>query len=147
MLKKIFDSSSEELASEEFFRQWTQFEKEKHLKFSWLDLFDYHYEKPMMIAVLLNLFQQCSGYNVVTYYSATLFHNMGYSEAQSLLWSAAVAVPQWIVIIFAVEFLDVTGRKSLLLYSLIGIVVSLVVLGCSTTALFASFKVWLPLVR
>ncbi|KAK7319116.1 hypothetical protein RJT34_03830 [Clitoria ternatea] len=77
----------------------------------------------------LQIFQQFVGINTVMYYSPTIVQLAGFASNQTaLLLSLVTAGLNAFGSILSIYFIDRTGRKKLLLFSLSGVVVSLVVL-------------------
>ncbi|XP_020226678.1 probable inositol transporter 2 [Cajanus cajan] len=77
----------------------------------------------------LQIFQQFVGINTVMYYSPTIVQLAGFaSNRVALLLSLVIAGLNAFGSILSIYFIDKTGRKKLLLFSLSGVVVSLVVL-------------------
>jgi SP family myo-inositol transporter-like MFS transporter 13 len=77
----------------------------------------------------LQIFQQFVGINTVMYYSPTIVQLAGFaSNKTALLLSLVTAGINAFGSILSIYFIDKTGRKKLLLFSLSGVVVSLVVL-------------------
>ncbi|RDX94135.1 putative inositol transporter 2, partial [Mucuna pruriens] len=77
----------------------------------------------------LQVFQQFVGINTVMYYSPTIVQLAGFaSNRVALLLSLVTAGLNAFGSILSIYFVDKTGRKKLLLFSLSGVVVSLVVL-------------------
>ncbi|CAJ2637085.1 unnamed protein product [Trifolium pratense] len=77
----------------------------------------------------LQIFQQFVGINTVMYYSPTIVQLAGFaSNRTALLLSLVTAGINAFGSILSIYFIDKTGRKKLLLFSLSGVVVSLVVL-------------------
>jgi len=77
----------------------------------------------------LQIFQQFVGINTVMYYSPTIVQLAGFaSNKTALLLSLVTAGINAFGSILSIYFIDKTGRKKLLLFSLSGVIVSLVVL-------------------
>jgi MFS transporter, SP family, sugar:H+ symporter len=87
------------------------------------------------VGILLSVFQQFVGINVIFYYSATLWRSVGFSENNSLLISTITSVTNIVTTLVAISLIDRIGRKPLLIIGAIGMVVTLGVLAvCFGTA-------------
>jgi sugar porter (SP) family MFS transporter len=89
------------------------------------------YVRPALIIGLgLAIFQQITGINTVIYYAPTILQGVGFSEGGAI---AATAVGVGLVnvgfTILAVRIIDRAGRRPLLIIGLIGMVISLALLG------------------
>lgn len=62
-------------------------------------------KKYLIIGMGLNAFQQFSGVNVVIYYAATIFTKAGFSKSNASLMTAAIGVPQLIMVFLSLYFL------------------------------------------
>lgn len=86
--------------------------------------------KPVIwVGILLALFQQLVGINVVFYYSNTLWQSVGFDESQSFIFSLISAAINVTVTIIAIMLVDKVGRKPLLLIGSIGMAVTLGVMS------------------
>ncbi len=84
----------------------------------------------LLVGVLLALFQQLTGINTVIYYAPTIFQYAGItSSSAAILATVGVGVINVLTTIVAVRLIDRTGRRPLLLVSLVGMTLSLVALG------------------
>lgn len=146
VLLNIYGSNNDDLAQEEYFRQFTQFEKDRSLKRHWTDLLDSRYSLHILISVILNVIQQLVGFNIITYYSATLFHHMGYVDADALVCSIATALPQLAFVLLAIHLLELVGRRKLLLISSIGVCITLILLGISTMSFMSEHQLTLSMI-
>ncbi|MGO1388752.1 sugar porter family MFS transporter [Brachybacterium alimentarium] len=82
--------------------------------------------KPIVwIGVLLSLFQQLVGINVIFYYSTTLWQSVGFDESQALLTSTITSVMNIVATIIAILLVDKVGRRLMLLVGSAGMTVSL----------------------
>ncbi|CAH9141490.1 unnamed protein product [Cuscuta epithymum] len=80
----------------------------------------------LIAGVGLMVFQQFVGINTVMYYSPTIFQLAGYASNQTaLLLSLVTAGLNAFGSIISIFFIDRTGRRKLLLISLLGVMVSL----------------------
>jgi sugar porter (SP) family MFS transporter len=75
--------------------------------------------------ILLSVFQQFVGINVIFYYSSTLWHSVGFSEGDSLLISTITSVTNIVTTLVAIALVDRVGRKPLLLIGATGMVITL----------------------
>lgn len=92
------------------------------------DLFSKRYGWPLMISLLLMLFQQMSGINAVIFYTTTIFKMAG-STIDTNLCTIIVGVVNFISTFFATVLIDRLGRKVLLYISSIAMTITLVTLG------------------
>jgi sugar porter (SP) family MFS transporter len=77
------------------------------------------------IGILLSVFQQFVGINVIFYYSNTLWHSVGFSEADSFSITVATSVVNVLVTLVAIALVDRIGRKPLLVIGSAGMAVTL----------------------
>ncbi|HEY0299551.1 MAG TPA: D-xylose transporter XylE [Arachidicoccus sp.] len=83
----------------------------------------------IVIGVLLSVFQQFVGINVVLYYAGNIFRNMGSSTDSSLLQTIIVGVVNLLFTVVAIFTVDKFGRKPLMIIGSIGMSVSMIALG------------------
>lgn len=82
--------------------------------------------KPIVwLGILLSLFQQLVGINVIFYYSTTLWQSVGFDESQALLTSTITSVMNIVATIIAILLVDKVGRRLMLLVGSAGMAVSL----------------------
>ncbi|HET6213122.1 MAG TPA: sugar porter family MFS transporter [Micromonosporaceae bacterium] len=77
------------------------------------------------VGILLSVFQQFVGINVIFYYSSTLWHSVGFNEQDSLLITVITSVTNIVTTLVAIALVDRIGRKPLLLIGAAGMVVTL----------------------
>jgi SP family sugar:H+ symporter-like MFS transporter len=77
------------------------------------------------VGIILSVFQQFVGINVIFYYSTTLWRAVGFTEQNSLLISVITSVTNVLVTIVAIVLVDRVGRKPILLTGSILMTVSL----------------------
>ncbi|MFJ4161397.1 sugar porter family MFS transporter [Microbacterium testaceum] len=75
--------------------------------------------------ILLSMFQQFVGINVIFYYSTTLWKAVGFDESNSLLISVITSITNVVVTFVAIFLVDRVGRKPILLTGSILMTVSL----------------------
>jgi len=88
----------------------------------------------VMCAVLLAVFNQLSGINVIMYYAADDLPAAGASADASMLQAVAVGATNMVFTIVAMFFIDRLGRKTLLLTGAVGMRFRWRALGCTTCA-------------
>ncbi|MFC2123437.1 D-xylose transporter XylE [Bacteroidota bacterium] len=87
--------------------------------------------KLIVIGILLSVFQQFVGINVVLYYAPEIFRNMGSGTDTSLLQTIIVGVVNLSFTILAIFTVDKFGRKPLQIIGAIGMAVAMFSLGFS----------------
>ncbi|MFZ1082986.1 MAG: sugar porter family MFS transporter [Candidatus Kryptoniota bacterium] len=88
-------------------------------------LFQKKYNFVIMCAVLLAVFNQLSGINVIMYYAPLIFEKAGASTNLAMLQAVGVGVTNMLFTIIAMFFIDKFGRKTLLLVGAVGMFLSL----------------------
>lgn len=83
----------------------------------------------IFIGILLSVFQQFVGINVVLYYASNIFRNMGSSTDSSLLQTIIVGVVNLLFTVVAILTVDRFGRKPLMIIGSIGMGISMFALG------------------
>jgi SP family sugar:H+ symporter-like MFS transporter len=81
------------------------------------------------VGILLSVFQQFVGINVIFYYSSTLWQQVGFTEADSLIITVLTSVTNIVVTLVAIAVIDKIGRRRLLLIGSAGMFVSLATLA------------------
>lgn len=82
--------------------------------------------KPIVwVGILLSVFQQFVGINVIFYYSTTLWQSVGFGESQALLITVITSVTNIVVTIIAILLVDRIGRRIMLLVGSVGMTVTL----------------------
>ena len=79
--------------------------------------------------ILLSVFQQFVGINVIFYYSSTLWHSVGFSEADAFSITLATSIVNVLVTLVAIALVDKVGRKPLLLVGSAGMAVTLALMA------------------
>lgn len=86
--------------------------------------------KALFVGCLLSLIQQLSGINTVMYYSASIFEMSGvYSKQKALLLSSGAALVNFVFTLVGYTLVERAGRRKLTLYSLFGVILSLITLA------------------
>jgi sugar porter (SP) family MFS transporter len=85
--------------------------------------------------ILLSVFQQFVGINVIFYYSTTLWRSVGFDESNALLITVITSVTNIVTTLVAIALIDKIGRRPLLIIGAAGMVVTLGTLAyCFSTA-------------
>jgi sugar porter (SP) family MFS transporter len=88
-------------------------------------LFNGQYNKPILYAVLLAMFNQLSGINAIMYYAPRIFQMSGLSKDTALLQAVSIGLTNMIFTLLAISVIDKFGRKTLLIIGSAGMVVFL----------------------
>jgi SP family xylose:H+ symportor-like MFS transporter len=83
----------------------------------------------IFVGIMLSVFQQFVGINVVLYYAGNIFRNMGSSTDSSLLQTIIVGIVNLVFTVLAIFTVDKFGRKPLMIIGSIGMAVSMIALG------------------
>ena len=83
----------------------------------------------IFIGIMLSVFQQFVGINVVLYYAGNIFRNMGASTDSSLLQTIIVGIVNLTFTVVAIFTVDRFGRKPLMIIGSLGMAVSMIALG------------------
>ncbi len=98
----------------------------------WKELFSPTVRKPFLIGIGVAVFQSITGINTVIYYAPQIFELAGFGQAQTaLLATILVGVINVIITILSLWLIDRLGRRPLLIGGLIGMALSLLLLGIS----------------
>jgi len=82
--------------------------------------------KPIVwIGIILSIFQQFVGINVIFYYSTTLWKSVGFEERDSFTISVITSVTNIAVTFIAIALVDRVGRRPILLFGSTGMALSL----------------------
>ena len=82
--------------------------------------------KPIVwVGILLSIFQQFVGINVIFYYSTTLWKSVGFDESDALTITVITSVTNIVVTIIAILLVDRVGRRLMLLVGSVGMTVTL----------------------
>lgn len=100
---------------------------------SWREVFDHAWRRPLWIAVGLAVFQQITGINAIIYYADAIFAAAGFASAaeQTTVTTWAIGGVNVLATFIAIAFIDRLGRRPLLLAGLVGMGLSLAVVGAA----------------
>ncbi|HEY2724790.1 MAG TPA: sugar porter family MFS transporter, partial [Pseudonocardiaceae bacterium] len=97
------------------------------------------------VGILLSVFQQFVGINVIFYYSTSLWHSVGFSESDSLTITVITSVTNVVTTLIAIAIVDKVGRKPMLLGGSAGMAVTLGTMAlCFSHAIGSGDNVSLP---
>jgi SP family xylose:H+ symportor-like MFS transporter len=83
------------------------------------------YSRPIMLAVLIAVFNQLSGINAILYYAPSIFRMAGAGEESAMLQSVVIGFTNLLFTMAALAIIDHFGRKRLMLVGSVGYIVSL----------------------
>lgn len=89
------------------------------------------YLAPILFAFMVATFNQFTGINALTYYTATIFSMAGAARASSLLQSVIIGFTQLVFTIIAMSVIDHFGRKKLLIVGAAGLAVCLALVAAA----------------
>jgi len=94
-------------------------------KASLSDFFSKKYIKPIIMAMLIALFNQLSGINAIIYFAPRVFELAGLGKSAAFLQSTGVGLVNLAATMFGLNLIDRLGRKKLMLIGSIGYIFSL----------------------
>lgn len=110
---------------------------------SWKALFEPGIRNTLVIAVLINIFQQITGVNAILYFAPSIFQATGFASASgALLPTVFLGSINFIMTIVATYLLDKWGRRPLLILGVSGMTLSLLALSTAFLSNEATMK-WL----
>ncbi|MEI4474002.1 sugar porter family MFS transporter [Frigidibacter sp. MR17.24] len=68
------------------------------------------------LGIILSVFQQLVGINVIFYYSTTLWRSVGFEESDSFMISVFMSITNVVATVIAILLIDSVGRRKLLLW-------------------------------
>ncbi|MBP7049520.1 MAG: sugar porter family MFS transporter [Phycisphaerae bacterium] len=83
------------------------------------------YSRPIMLAVLIAVFNQLSGINAILYYAPSIFRMAGAGEESAMLQSVVIGFTNLVFTMAALAIIDHFGRKRLMLVGSVGYIISL----------------------
>ncbi|XP_055827607.1 sugar transport protein 8-like [Solanum dulcamara] len=84
---------------------------------------------PLVIAIMLQIFQQFTGINAIMFYAPVLFQTMGFKGSGSLISAVVTGLVNVISTIVAIFVVDKVGRKKLLIQSSCQMLICQVAIG------------------
>ena len=83
----------------------------------------------IVVGILLSVFQQFVGINVVLYYAPEIFKTLDLATDTALLQTIIVGIVNFLFTIIAIRTVDIYGRKPLMIIGAIGMAISMISLG------------------
>ena len=102
---------------------------ERQEEAGWRELLQPWLRPLLVVGILLNFLGQASGINTVIYFAPTIFETTGFEASASILATTGIGVVNVLMTIVGMSLVDRAGRKTLLLFGLVGMALSLGVLG------------------
>jgi len=88
-------------------------------------LFQWRYRRPILLALVLAMFNQLIGINAVLYYLNDIFQMAGFDRTSQNAQAVAVGATMLIATIVALSLIDRFGRRTLLLVGSVGLAICL----------------------
>jgi sugar porter (SP) family MFS transporter len=88
-------------------------------------LFQWRYRRPILLAVVLAMFNQLIGINAVLYYLNDIFAMAGFDRTSQNAQAVAVGATMLIATLVALSLIDKFGRRTLLLVGSVGLAICL----------------------
>lgn len=85
--------------------------------------------KVLIIGILLSLFQQAVGINVVLYYAPTIFKGLGFGNDAAMWQTVIMGIVNIIFTLVAIFTVDKFGRKPLLIIGSVGMAIGMFAIG------------------
>ena len=100
---------------------------------SWAEVFGPEWRRPLLVGIGLAVFQQITGINAIIYYADQIFQAAGFTTqaAQTTVTTWAVGGVNVAATFIALAVIDQLGRRKLLLAGLVGMALSLAVVGAA----------------
>ncbi len=96
---------------------------------SWRQLFRPGLRRALVIAVLLSVFGQLSGVNIVVYYGPKILVAAGYAHGAALLGQVAFGFINLVFTVIAMAIIDSSGRRPLLIKGMAAVTAALALIG------------------
>lgn len=89
-----------------------------------------HVRKALMLGCALQMFQQLAGINTILYYTSAIIRSAGVRDKITTIWiSCGVSTIQAVGTILPLNLIEKVGRRILILFSLMGVVITLCMMG------------------
>jgi len=98
---------------------------------SFRELFRPAFRRPLLVAIVLAVFQQITGINAILYYAPRIFEGAGFARMSAIGQSTIIGAFNMLFTVVAIVLADRVGRRPLLLVATGGMGVSLALLGAA----------------
>lgn len=124
---KIFEKINGKTAAQRIFKDVSQsFGNESG---SWKDLTHINLRIPLLIGIVLALFSQITGINAIIYYAPEIFKSIGFGAESAFIQTVIIGVVNMLFTLVAIWLIDISGRKSLLIWGISGMIICLFATG------------------
>ncbi|VGO18812.1 sugar porter family MFS transporter [Pontiella sulfatireligans] len=106
------------------------------------DLFTAKLCRPLVLSMLVCFFAEACGIAAVLYYAPNIFETAGFTQGDALGSSLSIGIVNMVATVFALFFMDILGRKKLLIIGSVGALISHIVIG----TLFLQNSMGMPIV-
>ncbi len=129
--KKVLDRTLEPSMAERALKDIkNDLDIQKGLPHWWLAFGTRAARRALVITTTLAVLQQFIGINAIIYYAPRIFQKAGFADAKAALWATlVVGVVNVVATFITMGMVDKSGRRTLLIWGLTGMVASLGVLG------------------
>ena len=129
--KKVLDRTLEPAMAERALKDIkNDLETQKGLPHWWLAFGTRAARRALVITTTLAVLQQFIGINAIIYYAPRIFQKAGFADAKAALWATlVVGVVNVVATFITMGMVDKSGRRTLLIWGLSGMVASLGILG------------------
>jgi len=126
--KNIEDLSSHEIDSEQTILEIQDSIRNEKIGKK-INLFKRPFRKIIYIGIFVGIFNQLTGIGVVFYYSSQIFSIAGFSNDSSMVQSVILGLTNLVFTLIAMAIIDKVGRKKILLFGQLGMVLVLGLFG------------------
>jgi sugar porter (SP) family MFS transporter len=114
---------------EKTFSQWEEELRSERESRGVRELLEPAIRPALIVGLGLAAIQQFGGINTIIYYAPKIMQQTGLTASNAILYSIAIAVINVLMTLVAIRYVDRAGRRRLLQVSLVGMTVSLALLG------------------
>lgn len=127
--KDILKNINDEASAEKVYKEIKESLNEE--KGTLRELFVGKYRTAIFVGIVLAIFSQVQGINAIMYYAPEIFKEIGDSLESAFLQTVIIGIVNTIFTFVAIGMVDKWGRKKLLVYGGVGMLISLLVVGAA----------------